>query len=138
MFDHCIYFNTMALSRQLDRIWTEAFKPFDLTPAQAFTLRATLNKPGMLQSELAQTLHIARATATRAIDGLEKRGLLLRRASRNDKRECEIHPTVEALKLQALLDEASAAMSSHLRSELGDRFFSDFVDHAKCISKQIS
>jgi len=42
MFDHCLYFNTSALARRLEREWTVAFKPFDLTPPQAFTLRAVL------------------------------------------------------------------------------------------------
>ncbi len=138
MFDHCIYFNTMALSRQLERVWTEAFKPFDLTPAQAFTLRAALNKPGMLQSELADTLQIARATATRAIDGLEKRGFLARQTAKRDKRECEIHPTAEAVALHASLDGASAAVTKRLRTELGDGSFDQFVDQAKSINRQIS
>ena len=42
MFDHCLYFNTTALARVLERQWAEAFKPFDLTPPQAFLLRAVL------------------------------------------------------------------------------------------------
>lgn len=138
MFDHCLYFNTVALGRQLDRIWTEAFKPFDLTPAQAFTLRAVLNKPGMLQSELADTLQIARATATRAIDGLEKRGFLTRQTTKRDKRECEIHPTAEAMALHASLDAASGAVTNRLKMELGDGSFDHFVDQAKSINRQIS
>ncbi len=137
MFDRCLYFNTVALSRQLERVWTEAFKPFNLTPAQAFTLRATLKKPGMLQSELAETLHIARATATRAIDGLEKRGLLARQAAKRDKRECEIHPTTRAMELHSLLDEASATVTVRLRTEFGDSVFDDFVEQAKSINRKL-
>lgn len=137
MFDHCLYFNTIALGRQLERIWTEAFKPFDLTPAQAFTLRATLSRPGMLQSELAEALKIARATATRAIDGLEKKGLLTRRPSRRDKRECEIHPTDEALALHSALDAESAAVTNHLKTLLGNDFFASFVEQAKSIGARL-
>lgn len=137
MFDHCLYFNTVALARQLERVWTEAFKPFDLTPAQAFTLRATLNRPAMLQSELAETLQIARATATRAIDGLEKRGLLVRRPTKRDKRECEIHPTEDAVKLRIALDAASAAVTKRLRTELGEPCFDGFVERAKSINKTL-
>jgi hypothetical protein len=51
MFDHCIYFNTTALARALEREWTAAYKPFGLTPPQGFMLRAVLAKPGIVQSD---------------------------------------------------------------------------------------
>jgi hypothetical protein len=36
MFDHCLYFNTTALARLVDKEWTLAFKPFGVTPSQGF------------------------------------------------------------------------------------------------------
>jgi hypothetical protein len=72
MFDQCLYFNTTALARVLEREWTVAFKPFGLTPAQAFMLRVILEKPGSLQSEVAREMTITRSTATRTLDGLQK------------------------------------------------------------------
>lgn len=133
MFDHCMYFNTMALGRQLERLWTQAFKPFDLTPSQGFMLRAILNRPGMLQSELADTLRIARATTTRALDGLEKRGLVERRSTPKDGRECEIYPTEEAVPLQAGLNAASGQMTTQLKARVGADVFRDFVEQSKFI-----
>ena len=87
MFDHCLYFNTTALARQLEREWAKAFEPFGLTPPQAFMLRAILDQPGLMQSEIARTLTIARPTATRALDGLMAKGLIERRSSARDGRE---------------------------------------------------
>lgn len=133
MFDHCLYFNTVALGRQLERLWTRAFQPFDLTPSQGFMLRAVLDRPGMLQSELAETLKIARATATRAVDGLETRGLVERRSTPRDGRECEIHPTADALPLKVPLNAASAAVTQQLKERLGEDVFREFVDQAKFI-----
>lgn len=138
MFDHCIYFNTVSLGRQLERAWSEAFKPFSLTPPQAFTLRAVLEKPGMLQSELADTLKIARATATRAVDGLEARGFVERRQTKRDGRECEIHPTSEAIELRDALNAASAAMTERFKGSLGADHFRDFVEQVKDVSNRIS
>ena len=43
MFDHCLYFNTTALARLLEKEWTAAFAGFDLTPPQAFLLRFPLH-----------------------------------------------------------------------------------------------
>ncbi|MBO3758674.1 MarR family transcriptional regulator [Ciceribacter sp. L1K22] len=137
MFDHCLYFNTVSLARQLERAWTEAFKPFDLTPSQAFTLRAVLRKPGMLQSELAETMKIARATATRAVDGLEARGLLQRRPNDRDRRESEVHPTGAALDLRDDLEAASAAMTTRFKGELGAERFRTFVDEIKSIGASL-
>jgi DNA-binding MarR family transcriptional regulator len=138
MFDHCLYFNTTALARQLERIWTEAFKPFSLTPPQAFALRAVLARPGMLHSELAHILKIARATATRSVDGLVARGLLERRASQQDGRESELHPTLRAIELKDGLDTASGQVTDRLRTELGDSFFADFVQQARSISSHLT
>jgi DNA-binding MarR family transcriptional regulator len=137
MFDHCLYFNTTALVRQLERVWTEAFKPFELTPSQAFTLRAVLEKPGMLHSELADTLKIARATATRAVDGLAARGLLERRATKRDGREWEIHPTPATVAIRDALNDASGAVTKRLKQDLGDGVFGDFVQQARSITGKL-
>ncbi len=137
MFDHCLYFNTTALARQLERVWSDAFKPFNLTPSQAFTLRAVLQKPGMLHSELAETLKIARATATRAVDGLAARGLLERRSTKQDGRESEIHPTADGMKLKDDLNAASAEVTARLKGELGDGVFAGFVEQARSIGRHL-
>ena len=137
MFDHCLYFNTTALARQLERVWTEAFKPYDLTPSQAFTLRAVLARPGMLHSELADALKIARATATRAIDGLVSRGLLERRRAKQDGRESEIHPTAAAEAIRRDLDAASGQVTARLQKELGEGVFAAFVQQARSIGSHL-
>lgn len=138
MFDHCIYFNTAALARQLERVWAKAFRPFDLTPPQAFLLRAVLDKPGMLQSELADSLKIARPTATRALDGLEARQLVERRPTRRDGRECEIVPTADALPLKEPLNAASGDVTQRLKGVLGEEVFAAFVDQAKAIAGKVA
>ncbi|HWT72362.1 MAG TPA: MarR family transcriptional regulator, partial [Oxalicibacterium sp.] len=106
MFENCLYFNTSALARMLEREYAKAFKPFGLTPSQAFMLRAVLEKPGLLQSELADTMVISRSTATRTLDGLQQMKLLERRATGRDGRESAIEPTRAAL---AIRDELKAA-----------------------------
>ena len=138
MFDHCLYFNTTSLARQLERIWTEAFKPFGLTPPQAFTLRAVLARPGMLHSELADTLKIARATATRSVDGLVARGLLERRAAKGDGRESELHPTLSAIEIGDGLNAASSEVTQRLQAQLGAGVFSGFVQQARSISSHLT
>jgi MarR family transcriptional regulator, temperature-dependent positive regulator of motility len=137
MFDQCLYFNTSALARRLEREWSAAFASFDLTPPQAFTLRAVVDHPGMLQGELAQELAIARATATRALDGLESKGLIKRHSHERDGREQSIEPTDKALDIKASLDNASRAVTTRMKSLLGAAEFSDVVSKLRTIRKTL-
>jgi hypothetical protein len=52
VFEGCLYFNGTALARLLERAWSEAFAPFELSPPQGFILRMLIERPGRLQSEL--------------------------------------------------------------------------------------
>ena len=131
MFDHCLYFNTTALARRLDKEWTEAFASFGLTPAQAFMLRVVLAQPGIVQSELAKAMSIARPTATRALDGLEKLGLVARQPSGRDGREVSVVPTDRGGRLKTALNDASGAVTRRLKRLLGDDGFTDTVSKIK-------
>lgn len=133
MFDQCLYFNTTALARVLEREWTKAFKPFGLTPSQAFMLRLVLDRPGLLQSELARQMVIQRPTATRALDGLQKLGLIERHSTANDARELAIHPTSTARAMQQELNAASGEVTLRLKKELGTATFGDVVGQVKAV-----
>lgn len=127
MFDHCLYFNTAALARQLEREWTAAFRPFDLTPPQAFMLRAVLDQPGLLQRELAAALAIARPTATRSLDGLAVKGLVARHTLARDGRESAIYPTEPAIAIKTELNAASGEVTARLKKLMGGAGFTDAV-----------
>lgn len=131
MFDHCMYFNTTALARQLEREWTAAFAPFALTPPQAFMLRAVLDQPGMAQRELAEQLAVARPTATRALDGLAARELIERRISDSDGREFLIFPTAAAVDIRQGLNDASGKVTKRLKKLLGEETFADTVKQVR-------
>lgn len=127
MFDHCLYFNTTALARQLEREWVAAFAPLALTPPQAFMLRAVLDQPGMAHRDIADKLVLARPTATRALDGLAAKGLVERRASEADGREFLIYPTGEAVAIRKALNEASGDVTRRLKKLLSEETFTDTV-----------
>ena len=133
MFDHCLYFNTTALARALEREWTRAFRPFGLTPSQAFMLRMVLDQPGLLQGQLAGALAIARPTTTRTLDGLQKLQLVERRSTATDGREYAIHPTAAAEAIGAALNGASGAVTRRLKKSLGQATFEDTVAQVRQI-----
>jgi DNA-binding MarR family transcriptional regulator len=127
MFDHCLYFNTTALARQLEKEWAQAFVPFGLTAPQAFLLRAILDQPGLLQREYAEAMAISRPTATRALDGLMEKALIERRSSAQDGREQTVFPTASAQSIHAELNAASVQVGKRLKKALGADVFADAV-----------
>lgn len=133
MFDHCIYFNTAALARRLEREWALAFKQFGLAPPQAFMLRAILAAPGMLQFKLANTLAISRPTATRALDGLTVKKMIIRQPTNQDGRHLAIYPTVDAIAIAEALNEASAKVTKRLKKLLGDGPFAGAVEEIRSV-----
>lgn len=137
MFEHCLYFNTTSLARKLEREWSLAFKPFSLTPPQAFMLRVILQKPASLQSELANEMNISRSTATRTLDGLQKLGYTKRSSSEKDGRESEIHPTAKAIKIREDLNLASGEVTKKFKKLLGNDVFERVVGEVRTVSEVI-
>jgi len=133
VFDSCLYFNTTALARLLEREWAAAFAHHGLTPPQAFMLRLVLERPGLLQRELADELTISRPTATRALHGLEAKGLIARRASERDGREWAIHARPKAVAIKDDLTASSAAVTARLKKLLGAGTFHDTVGQLRGI-----
>jgi DNA-binding MarR family transcriptional regulator len=137
MFEHCLYFNTTSLARKLEREWALAFKPFALTPPQAFMLRVVLQKQTALQSELASEMNITRSTATRTLDGLQKLGYIKRTANTNDGRELQIQPTAKAIKVSVELNNASGEVTKKFKKLLGNDVFERVVGEVSAVSKVI-
>jgi DNA-binding MarR family transcriptional regulator len=138
MFDQCLYFNTSALARRLEREWAEAFEPFGVTPPQGFMLRAVLDRPGLLQHELADALSIARPTATRVLDGLEARGYIERRRVPGDGREVAIFPTAAARELKQGLNDASGEVTAKLKAQMGGPAFADTVSRIRAVRSALT
>ncbi len=138
MFDQCLYFNSTALARQLEREWATAFRPFGLTPPQAFMLRTILASPALLQRELAAAMGIARPTATRTLDGLQTLKLIERRATERDGREYAIFPTAKAQSLQDQLNAASGEVTKRLKRSLGAAQFEKIVTTVRSARKMLA
>lgn len=131
MFDHCLYFNTTALARVVEKEWASAFKPFGLTPPQGFMLRLILARPGLSQYELATELTISRPTATRLLDGLQALGLVERRDSDFDARHWSIFPTAAAEKIHTSLNAASGQVTQKIQRTVGKDNFLQTVDKVR-------
>lgn len=114
MFERCLYFNSNTLARKLNQRWEKAFEVYGLSPSLGYLLRLVLEKPGLVQQQLADEMLLERSTIARFIDRLEHRGLVARHSNPEDPRTKVVMPTPEALKLkeelQALGDELYSTM----------------------------
>lgn len=137
MFDHCLYFNTTALARLVEREWAVAFKPFGVTPPQGFLLRMVLKTPGLLQYEIAAELTIARPTATRLIHGLQALNLVERRGTKADGRHWAVYPTAKAEAMQAAINKASGEVTSRIQQQIGKEYFDETVAHVRSVSSAL-
>jgi DNA-binding MarR family transcriptional regulator len=133
VFDHCLYFNTTALARVVEREWARAFKPLGVTPPQGFLLRLVLARPGLSQYEIADALTISRPTATRLIDGLQALGLVERRQAEHDARHWSVVPTARARAMEDSLTAASGAVTRRIQQTVGKDNFSETVGKVRAV-----
>jgi DNA-binding MarR family transcriptional regulator len=137
MFEHCLYFNTTSLARRLEREWSAAVKPFNLTPSQAFMLRVILGKQATTATRLAAKLNIAKATCSRTADGLIALGFVKRIQTGQDARSHELLPTAKARSIHAEIDRASGETTKKIKKIIGSREFETTVARLKDISASL-
>lgn len=89
------------LSRLHHMAFRTLFQENGLPPAQAGALKVVIRYPGMSQRELADRLHIQRATATVMLQKMERAGYIDRRPDQADQRISRIYPTAEAKAMDA-------------------------------------
>lgn len=70
-----------------------AFAELNLRPVEFSVLALIADNPGRKQTEIAEVLGIRRANFVALINGLEQRGLTVRRAAHGDKRANALHLT---------------------------------------------
>lgn len=120
MFERCLYFNVNALARAVNRLWDEAFKELDLSPAHAYLLRLVLAKPGASHKDIARELKLDKSTITRFVDSLQDKGLLKRsKVGAEDGREQRVFPTEKAKRLHAALESKGDALYQKMCADLG-------------------
>lgn len=85
-------------------------RPFDLRMITFSALAVVHDNPGLNQSQLAELLGIERPNLVLIVDTLEKRGLVSRTRSEDDRRANTLALTGTG---KALFDEARAAVDAH-------------------------
>lgn len=128
MFERCLYFNINALTRAVNRIWSEAFDEFDLSPSHAYLLRLVLSSPGLSPKQISNELKLEKSTITRFLDSLQKKGFLRREKGVSaDAREQGIYPTKKSEKIAVQLEEKGNALYQKMIKSIGKNELTDLV-----------
>ncbi|MDH5178601.1 MAG: MarR family transcriptional regulator [Gammaproteobacteria bacterium] len=137
MFERCLYFNSQNLARTVARIWTEEFSQYDLSPPHAYLLRLVLQKPGLLQREIASELGLSRSTVTRFIDSLEERGFLKRKSGTTDGREQAIYPARKAVTIAPQLEASGERLYREMQRIIGADQLQSFVSEMRKMQSEL-
>jgi len=109
-----------AVERRLRRASRESLARWDVTPAQARALRTISRHGTMRLSALSDHLGIAARSGTEVVDGLEAKGLLLRRADPGDRRATLAELTDDGRRLLAAMRSARGSAAEQLFDRLSD------------------
>lgn len=97
-----------------------AFESFDIRPGQYSILTIIESNPGLKQGEVSEALGIKRANFVPMIDELERRGLVRRAATPNDRRSYALVLTARGKRLMPGLHAAADAHERRLVELLGE------------------
>lgn len=103
-----------AFNRRLRSLFDMRTREMGLTLTRARALFALSRRGHLSQKDLAQELEIETPTLVRVLDGMERQGLIERRAGEADRRIKEIHVTVEG----EVASRDVQALAQDLRSRL--------------------
>lgn len=138
MFDRCLYFNTNVLARKIDKLWAEAYGELGLAPAHAYLLRLVLEKPGLVQKEIAQELSLEKSTITRFIDKMVEENYLYRAAAASGNlKEQSIYPTERAINIKDTLNEIGNQLYKKMQGLLNEDELKLIVSKIKTASQNL-
>lgn len=107
-----IFHKFTVIERKKRKVMQAIFARDGIHPAQGFCIKTIRKHEGLSQRELADYLHIERATATVMLQKMERAGLIERRADPDDMRITRIYLTPRAIEADDHTDEACEAFIS--------------------------
>lgn len=135
MFDRCIYFNSNALARRLNRIWDEAYSETGLSAPHAYLLRLVCADPELTQKAVAAKLYLEKSTVTRFVNALIKKKLI-RRVPGIDGREQHLVPTAAGKKLGIKLEAIGQALFEQLSEITGKKKIINLVKEMRMMTSK--
>lgn len=117
----CINFILNSTQNAVHSYFRDKLQPFGVTPIQYSLLKCLWEEDIQTPTQLAQTLQVDSSTVTGLLERLERKKLIVRRYSREDRRSIFVCLEEEGRHLQAGIEEAireaNAAITTGMRPE---------------------
>lgn len=110
-----------AIARCFESISNIEFKPYGLSKNQYIYLVRICENPGIIQEEIVYMVKVDRSTASRAIDKLERDGLIRKEQESDNRKNKALYPTEKGKEMYAFLrkedDYSNAAAVKGMSAE---------------------
>jgi len=122
-FGYSINRVTNAIRNQFNK----CLKPFGITGEQFAIMKVTNDHSGSIQTQIAKIISKDKTTITRAINSLEKKGLILKKRDKRDKRAYSIEITEKSKEILSktipITEKYDELVKSKLISKEVETFF---------------
>ena len=101
---------------------------YDITPAQCGVLNCLWDRGNLTPTEIRTILHLEPSSISGLLERMEKKGLITRKLSQNNKRKIIVSPTEKTLKIKNEVE--------NIILELNNRFLNEFNKNEQEILKK--
>ena len=124
----CINFILSNAQNAVYNYFKRALQQFDITPSQYALLQCLHAQDGLTPSQLAQALRLDTSSITGVLSRLEKKGLIDRVYSQEDRRSVSIHLRKEGKAFWDQVDQAIEAANEQVTRGLDAAHYAQFLD----------
>ena len=128
VFHSCINFILSNTQNAVYNYFKRALQQYDITPSQYALLQCLHAQDGLTPSQLAQALRLDTSSITGVLSRLEKKGLIDRIYSQEDRRSVSIHLREEGKALWDQVDQVIEAANEKVTRGLDADHYAQFLD----------
>lgn len=119
-----------VLMRQLNLFFSHELSEVEITASELMYLSLLYTRDGLTQDEMATKISVDKAATTRTIQGMEKKGLIVRDSNEKDHRSKCVYLTDKAKQMEEHIREIQKKWSDYIMQDMT-------VSEAELFAKQL-
>lgn len=119
-----------VLMRQLNLFFSHELSEVEITASELMYLSQLYTRDGLTQDEMATKISVDKAATTRTIQGMEKKGLIVRDSNEKDHRSKCVYLTDKAKQMEEHIREIQKKWSDYIMQDMT-------VSEAELFAKQL-
>lgn len=119
-----------VLMRQLNLFFSHELSEVEITASELMYLSQLYTRDGLTQDEMATKISVDKAATTRTIQGMEKKGLIVRDSNEKDHRSKCVYLTDKAKQMEEHIREIQKKWSDYIMQDMT-------VSEAELFAKQM-